>query len=139
MALTLIYQKKNTNIKDKQNFMEKYWQENIFNSIKAFSDFERQKSSWRGLSIDVVSSYIEDYNQLFFSFDFEEFIEKWKSEEFDCLILVELINFKDIINYYDNSISEEMQLNDIKILDDPNWLTVVKQAQKTVEVWKQNH
>jgi len=116
--------------------MDKQWQENIFSTIEGFANIDRQNTSWRGLNNQDISSYIEDFNLLFFSFDFEDFIDTWKAEELDNTLLTELIEFKDVLICYDNNLPAEKQFEDIKILEDPKWLYVVDKAKKIVNIWR---
>lgn len=115
----------------------KLWKENIYNSIKDFSDKETQKIGWMGLDPDIVSSFYEDIAMLYYSYCFDDdfWEEKHLSQfHFTNSILKELKEFKNILdNYYEEQKSKD--LSHEEILKDPNWDVVVNQAKKVIGSW----
>jgi hypothetical protein len=115
--------------------MENLWLENIHYEITAFSDLERQKKAWIDPDDAIVSSYSEDICMLFDSFCFDDFIVEWKKENLNKEILNELIIFRDKLNLYDQKIPIDNNWYDEQILNDPEWLDVVNQAKKVLQIW----
>lgn len=115
--------------------MDKNWIENIYYMINAYSNIERQRKAWLGLSDREVSSYSEDLNLLFDSFFFDDFIKVWKEEGRDDTVWKEMAIFRDMLNTYHENISPENDLPDRDVLEDPNWLLVVNQAKKVIKAW----
>ena len=112
--------------------MEKRWIENIYNSIKDFSDLERQKILWLGLDARYASSFNEDINLLFDSFCFEEFIISWNKENLNKDIANEFNSFKSMLKSY------EKKKSDKEILEDPVWKNIVGKAKHIIEIWNIN-
>lgn len=109
--------------------MDIAWIENIYNTIKDYSDIEKQKRLWLGLDKKNFSSYDEDISLLYDSFCFEEFIEEWDKEGRDKNISKELLEFKDMLDDY------EKKESDKEILDDPIWKNIVLKAGNIIKIW----
>lgn len=109
--------------------MDNQWIKNIYNSIKDFSDLERQKVLWQGLDENYASSFDEDVNLLFDSFCFEEFIFEWNKEKPNNSLTNEFYSLKDMLNSY------EKKRSDKEILEDPAWLNIVNKAKNIIEIW----
>ncbi len=116
----------------------KIWKENIYNSIKDFSDKETQEIGWMGKDPNIVASFSEDVAMLYDSYCFDDdfWEEKHLSQfHFTNNILKELQEFKTMLdNYY-----KEEKLKDLsheEILKDPNWDKVVNQAKKVIAIWE---
>jgi hypothetical protein len=110
--------------------MDRNWKGNIYNSIKDFSDINKQKGVWLGSDINHVSSFDEDVCLLFDSFCFDEFIEEFNNETIDKNLLNELRLFRNSLNNYQRKDSDE------EILSDELWLAVVNKAKGIVEIWE---
>src|SRR5690606_40978374 len=111
--------------------MESNWKLNIYNSIRDFSDIDKQKKLWLGRDKKYSSSFDEDISLLFDSFCFEEFIDSLESEKEEYGILIkELKIFKKMLNNY------KKKNSDIEILDDLEWHKIVNKAKLIIELWK---
>ncbi len=118
--------------------MEDYWIENIYNSIKGFSDINKLKERWFGLGNPNEASYYgEDIAMLYDDNCFDDFIVEWEKNGMDKNTLSEMIIFRDMLNAYDAKIpnAPDRYLH-LDILNDPEWFKVVAQAGKVIEVWK---
>ncbi|WP_280765042.1 hypothetical protein [Parabacteroides sp. PFB2-10] len=114
--------------------MESYWIDNIYNLIRDFSNIDDQRKNWLGLNPNKVSSYYEDINMLDDNC-FDDFIAEWRNKNMDKKTLKEMARFRKILNSYEDNIHQK-EWGDEKVLDDPNWIRVVMQAKKTIDVWK---
>ncbi len=115
--------------------MEKYWIENIHEMIEGYSDIESERRIWLGKDPDFTSSFEEDFNLLFSSFDFEDFIVEWEKEGLDESLQNEFIIFKNMLHAYDDKKENGENKTDEEILNDPNWLPIVQQAKKIIDMW----
>ena len=108
------------------------WKENIYNSIKNISDIERQKVLWLGKDPNSAASFNEDINTLYDTFCFAD--DLWKDEHiskfyFKNVLLNQLRVLKNMVDNYNEKSTDE------EILNDPDWLKIVNQAKKIIELW----
>lgn len=110
--------------------MDSNWIENIYNSIRDYSDIEKQRKLWLGFDKNNCSSYDEDLSLLFDSFCFDEFIDEWIVEKRDAGILNELQQFKVMLENYEKKGADE------DVLEDPDWSNIVSKANQIINLWK---
>ncbi|MEI6816498.1 MAG: hypothetical protein WCL14_07795 [Bacteroidota bacterium] len=116
----------------------KQWLENIYSSIDSIADLPSQEEIWLGKSKKYVSDYGETISDLYDSFCFGN--DFWKEQHLSNFnlkedLLIELKTLKRMIDIYDEKI-QITKLKDEKILKDPEWIFITKQATKIVEIWK---
>lgn len=111
--------------------MDSNWKLNIYNSIRDFSNIDKQRKLWLGHDKNYASSFDEDISLLFDSYCFEGFIDSLESEkeEYDNLIK-ELKVFKKILDSY------KKKNSDAEILDDVEWHKIVNKAKLIIELWE---
>lgn len=112
--------------------MDDIWGKNIYDSIKAISDIERQRKAWLGKDKNRAASFLEDTSMLYDSFDFSNFLEDdyYKLEALSKNLYKELLCLHHLLDKYDkNGKSDE------EILVDPEWMVITKQARKVIEIW----
>jgi hypothetical protein len=85
----------------------------IFNSIKDFSNIDKQRELWLGLNENIASSFGEDINLPYYSFCLEEFIIELNKEIVNKTVADELVEFKNKLDSYEKPNTEK------EILDDP--------------------
>jgi hypothetical protein len=109
--------------------MNKDWVNNIYNSIKDFSNIEKQRELWLGLNENYASSFDEDINLLYYSFCFDEFIIELNKESGNKKVADELVEFKNMLDSYEKPNTEK------EILEDSAWLNIVNKAGHIVKIW----
>jgi hypothetical protein len=111
--------------------MEHNWNKRIYESLKPIADLDYQRKAWFGQS-EYVSSFNEVINVLYDDNCFEDFIdpENWLTNGLKNSKLLEgLIELDRMIKEYEEPTSEE------KIVKDPNWILITKQASMVISVW----
>lgn len=114
------------------------WIRFIFRNILEFSDIHLQKDVWvLGNKPNYVSSFNEANCALFNDLFFDEFIHENILQKYgiDESLVKEIIKFKDMIEDY-KAADPEKRYKDKEIIEDPEWLKVVNQAKKVMQIWE---
>ncbi|QIK53388.1 hypothetical protein G7051_03095 [Dysgonomonas sp. HDW5B] len=111
--------------------MEKMWINNIYNTIKYYSDMNILSDAWLGSNKESSSCFDEDVSLLFDSFCFDDFINEVRNKDISKDLLWYLIEFRNMLDSY-NKPESNLPLD---ILNDPKWLEIVNKAKEVIEHW----
>jgi hypothetical protein len=108
------------------------WENNIFNAVKDVSDIDLQKSTWLGKHPEYISSFTEVIASLYDDFDFERYLNYYKSTNGNNALYKLLYELNNMIEKYKASGYEiELKPKGLEmILSDPQWIEITKKAKE---------
>lgn len=110
------------------------WSENIYDALKDMSDLEFQKLSWMGKLPDIISSFTEVVCILIDDFAFADYIAYLSIKpNADKNIILKMNELKEMISEY-----AKINMDEAKILRDPNWKIITYKAAEIVKDWNNN-
>lgn len=101
------------------------WEKNLFNAIKDVSDIDFQRKAWIGKDPQYISSFSEVISILYDDFDFERYIQYYKSIKGEDTLHKLLSELDQMINEYEAPETDEL------ILADPRWIEITNKAKET--------
>ncbi len=107
------------------------WKNNILKSLLDLSDIEFQKETWLGKNPHFISSYIETINTLFDDFDFERYVDYYKSINGNDELYSQFNKLINMVNQYQEPDSDEL------ILKDKKWIAITKMAKEIINKWNE--
>ena len=105
---------------------------NIYDSILELSSLQNQHARWITGKGGRISGYAELMCTLFDDCAFDLFVDKEAAElNLSKSFIQELQILRDCLNSYQEDFKTRHE-----IIDDPEWLKVVTQAQKVISMWE---
>jgi hypothetical protein len=119
------------------------WKRNICDALKDLADIEMQGRTWSGADPSEISSFTETLAMLYDSFDFERYIQFYRSVERDYEVYEKLSELNNLINAYKDIgyEIEKMDRGHETILEDIRWRKITEKANEvlTLAVWDGAH
>ena len=109
------------------------WEENIYNSLKDYSDLSTQEKLWLGKDLDFFSSFEEDLSMLFDSFCLDDFLsdDNWQKLRLSDNLRGKLVEFRNALDTYKGKETDK------EILEDPEWHKIVNHAKEVILLWNE--
>lgn len=113
------------------------WQDNLYREIKDLSDIDFQKLTWAGKHPEFISSFSETIATLYDDFDFERFIQYYKSTKGENEIYGMFCELNEmIIRYKKVGYEAENKKGGYNvILSDSNWIEITQKAKEIIQIW----